>query len=760
MKVKENVVFKAIPDMRSLSMASRSRLEKRLFSSLLVKFFIVMNDVFFAVSSIPVGEKDIFAASVAEPATLIGATSGFREPHNQSVETAVTEALRTEAIWFGFSEEVSIATRHETPIGKAPGIVTVITADEIKNLGYRTFAEILRTIPGFEILKDALFGAVAPAVRGLVGSEKIRVMLNGHLVNTPLSGGAFTRFDDFPVENIKRIELIRGPGSAVYGENAFLAVINIITKDTKDIDGIRISSGYGSFDTYDENVVFGKTFGKVDISGMAHYRQTSGFDGTVDSDYQTSLDNSLPTPPFPDVSLAPGRVRDKRQQFDLNLRVVYQDFYFEGMYLNKDKEPFIGPQSALNDESDIENNYVFGEVGYQKTFEDTCTIKPRLYYDQFDDDFFIESLPDGTTIRNNSGIPVTFPDGFIGDGKVSERVVGTEIPCDYQLFDDNLLTLGFEYRLINQTNVDFSSNFHPGTLDPLPEIQDFSDQYPFLKEVTRRIWSLYVQDAWDIADTVNLTLGIRHDQYSDFGNAISPRSALTWAFMENASLKVLYGEAFRAPSLEEMYITNQPAIVGNEDLDPETIRTYEVGLSYQVNKYVASSVNYFYSDVEDLITMRPRGSIFQFENLGDAHIQGIEMETRVSITKENYLFMNYTYQNPEDNRGNDLPFVARHYGNFGVNARPCKYINANLSAFFSGNRSRDDDDPDEERDDLSSYALLNLSLIAKEFFKSMEVQGTVFNLLDKDYSDPGPPEVSDDLPRPGRTFFVGLSYQF
>src|SRR3989304_2656387 len=141
-----------------------------------------------------------------------------------SLETTIKEEFSTEAIWLGFEKEVTIATRHETPIRKAPSIVTVITAEEIKNLGYRTFAEILRIIP----------------------------------------------------------EVIRGPGSAMYGEDASTAVINIITKGTKDIDGMRVSSGYGSFDTYEENAVFGKRCGEVEISGMVHYRQTNGFDGIVE----------------------------------------------------------------------------------------------------------------------------------------------------------------------------------------------------------------------------------------------------------------------------------------------------------------------------------------------------------------------------------------------------------------------------------------------------------------------------------------------
>ena len=682
------------------------------------------------------------------------------------MEVSLAEGISTEAIWFGFEEEVTIATRHETPVGKAPSVVTVITADEIKHLGYRTFVEILRTVPGFEILKKGDLGEVFPSVRGFADPAKVRVMLNGHLVNSPRTGSAFHLFDDFPVENIKRIEIIRGPGSAVYGENAFLAVINIITKDAKDIDGIKVSGGYGSFDTEEGNIVFGKTCGKVDISGMVRYRHTDGFEGIVGSDLVTQSDNSLAPLGFPSASQAPGRVEDWREEYDLNLKVVYKGFYVEGLYINKNMGPFIGPQFALADESNIEQNYVFGEAGYRNTFDEKFTIRPRLYYDQFDRDSYIEALPENTHVPlDTDGDGVidkinTYPDGLIGNAYIREKVVGTEIPFDYELFDGNIITLGFEYRLINQTNPHFFTTYDPPTLDPLDSLRDQADTYPFIKETTRRVWSIYLQDTWDITDTLNLTLGVRHDEYNDFGSATSPRGGLTWAFLKNASLKVLYGEAFRAPNFTEMFTINNPAFVGNEDLDPETIRTYEVGLSYEFNKYVTSGINYFYNDIEDLIVQRilptAEGTL-RYENSGDAHVQGIEMDTRVNIVNDNYVFMNYTFQNPEGNRGNDLPFVAKHYGNFGVNVHYPKYINTNLSTFVSGTRSREDDDP---RDDLPAYALLNLSVIAKEFFKTMEVQGTVFNLLDKDYNDPGPESIPEDFPRPGRTFFVGLSYQF
>jgi len=656
---------------------------------------------------------DTSSTSIEETTHQTESSPGNSGENTPASSAEVKKGLSTETVWFGFDKEVTIATRHETEVNKAPGIVTVITDEEIKNLGYRTFVEILRTVPGFEILKTGALGDTIIAVRGFAGDNKVRVMLNGHLVNNPLRGGAFVNFDDFPVEGIKRIEIIRGPGSAMYGENAFLGVINIITKDAKDIDGVKMSSGYGSFDTYDENIMFGETYGKVDVSGMVHYRQTGGFDGIVEIDSLTKVDNSLSSLGFSKASLAPGKVHDGRQEFDLNLKGAYKDFYVEGLYINKNVEPFIGPQFALNNESDIENNYVFGEAGYKKTFEERLTLKPRIYYDQFDRNVYSESLPDGATISSDTdgdGIADTYhtyPDGFRVNSKLIERVAGTEIPFDYELFDGNMLTLGLEYRYIKQTNVHFLSNVDPVTLEPLDSIQDFSETYPQIDKATRGISSVYLQDTWDITDVLNFTLGVRHDHYSDFGGTTNPRSGLTWAFMKNASLKILYGEAFRAPSFAEMHAIyqNNSIIRGNKDLDPETVRSYETGLSYKFNKYVSSSMNYFFNDIKDLIVLRSTFKdttrILSYENFGNAHVQGIEMETKVDIAKGNYVFMNYTFQSPEGDDGEDLPFVAKHKGNFGVNVHYWKYLNTNLSTFVSGSRSRE---AANTREDLPAYA--------------------------------------------------------
>ena len=163
-------------------------MNKLLKDSFLLYSTVWLSLVFLGSSIIFAEEIDTSSTAIDETADPKVTTSNNKEGNKQNAGITVAEALLTEAIWFGSEEEVTIATRHEIPVSKAPSIVTVITAEEIKHLGYRTFVEILRTVPGFEILKAGGFGNTITAVRGLVGSSKVRLMINGHLVNNPLGG--------------------------------------------------------------------------------------------------------------------------------------------------------------------------------------------------------------------------------------------------------------------------------------------------------------------------------------------------------------------------------------------------------------------------------------------------------------------------------------------------------------------------------------------------------------------------------------------
>jgi outer membrane cobalamin receptor len=185
---------------------------------------------------------------------------------NLTDSSAQDEKTGLEEIFAIFSEEQIVVSALKKPssVLKSPSIMSVISARQIKQMGFRTLVDVLKIVPGFYISMDET-GEREIAVRGVLddASQKVKVLIDGHSINDVWRGGAMWNFDDLPVENIKRIEIIRGPGSALYGQNAFLAVVNIITKDTDDIDGIQLTASGGSFDTQNYNILFGKEYGDL-----------------------------------------------------------------------------------------------------------------------------------------------------------------------------------------------------------------------------------------------------------------------------------------------------------------------------------------------------------------------------------------------------------------------------------------------------------------------------------------------------------------
>ena len=657
---------------------------------------------------------------------------------------------------------ITIASKREEKASNAPSIVTVITADEIENLGIRTLTEALRFVPGFDILKSAAGGANNISVRGIstadFSNEKIRILLDGHYITWHFSGNTSMFFDDLPLKNVKRIEIIRGPGSALYGANAFLAVINIITKESSDINGVEMSTGFGSYDTQEYNIMVGKEFRDIQIAGFLSFYNTNGLSDTIKEDLLSSIQI------FNRFSTTPGDTDDGRKKFDMYLKASYKDLELNAKYMNKDTEPFVNTSGLpiLTNGTEQEMNYVMADLKYKLEVGDKLTIKPRVYYDQNDWDVDVQFSPEGFILPifiDGKEVFAEFPDGQLGHEEFTNRNLGGEIQIDYNLFNSNAFTFGFKYDWIKQTNISVKSNFDPISGLAFRSILDFTD-LGIIPKITRQIWAVYFQDKWDITEKLGLTIGARHDNYSDFGGTTNPRIGLVWNFMDNAVLKLLYGQAFRAPDFGELFL-NKQFKSGSVNLDPETIRTYEIGFGYKFTDDIDANVNYFFNVMRDVIDSdaRPNGANI-IDNIGSANVQGIEFEVKANFPNlfdGVYVFANYTYLDAES-KGDPLPDVPKHKGNIGINVKPCKYLNVNLDAFISDKRVRSEKD---RRDDSPGYTIVNLTLIAKEFFKDFKLKASLFNLLDKDYNDPAPINtIPTDLPRPGRTFFLEFGYEF
>jgi iron complex outermembrane receptor protein len=551
-------------------------------------------------------------------------------------------------------------------------------------------------------------------------------------------------FNDLPVENIKKIEVIRGPGSALYGQNAFLAVVNVITKDTWDIDGFQVTTSGGSFSTQNYNLLFGREFGDLKISGFLDYLDTQGFSKKIEQDIL-----------FPaSFSKSPGQSQNRKEKTDLTLKLSHNNLEIKAKYMKKRRKDYIGVNDALNDDSILRDTYIFSELSYKLSLGERLHITPKVYYDQYNYDPFFEQRPDGFVDSDGR----LHPDGLKGRLRFKQRTIGFDNQVNYKVFEGNELTFGFQYEWIHQHEIKYGANFHPVTFASLPFVTDFSNDLPFTRRATRQIWALYLQDEWNITKDIDLTVGVRHDQFTRFGGTTNPRVGFIWRFIEDAYLKLLFATAFKAPSFQELFLTNNSVKVGNPNLDPEKINTFEIGLGYNVNSRIRASMNYFFNRIRDKIIV-DTGSPKKFENSGGARIHGIEAELKAYLGNDNYVFANYTFQDAEETRNRTrLPDVPVQSANLGINVGFWKYANANLNTFISGPRPREDGDT---RRDIPAQALVNLTLIGKSFVDNFEIKGSVFNLFDKSYDDPAPKNtVPTDYPQPGRSFIIELRYQF
>ena len=659
-----------------------------------------------------------------------------------SISPKNANEIMEEIKWLQAESMIEIATRHKTPISKAPGIVTVITSEQIKQMGFRTLIEVLRIVPGFYVSMDET-GEKEIAVRGMLddASQKIKVLIDGHSINDVWRGGAMWNFDDLPVENIKKVEIIRGPGSALYGQNAFLAVVNVITKGNEDIDGFQVTTSGGSFSTQNYNLLFGREFGGLKISGFLDYFDTEGFSRKIEQDIL-----------FPAAaSRSPGQSQNRKEKTDLNLKLSYNNLEVRAKYMKKRRKDYIGVGDALNEESILRDTYMFTEFTYRLSLSEKLNITPKVYYDQYNYDPFFEQRPDG-----HLG---TYPEGIKGQLRFKQRTIGFDNQVNYKLFEGNELTFGLQYEWIHQHDIKFSKNSHPITNANLTLVTDFSDDLPFTRKATRHIYATYLQDEWNITKDIDLTVGVRHDRFTRFEGTTNPRMGLIWRFVEDAHLKLLFATAFKAPSFQELFLANQTVKIGNSSLDPEKINTYEAGLGYNFTSHIKASMNFFYNRIRDRIKLEDTGSPKQFQNRAGARIIGVETELKADFGNDNYVFANYTYQDAEDTRNrNRLPDVPVHNGNIGINAAFCKYANANLTTLLSGPRPREDGDT---RRDIPGQALVNMTLIGKNFIDNFEVRGSVFNLFDKSYYDPAPQNtVTTDYPQQGRSVTIELRFEF
>jgi iron complex outermembrane receptor protein len=652
---------------------------------------------------------------------------------------------------------VKVATGTDKQLSEAPAVVSVITAEDIKATGARTLAEAVERIPGLHVMLSSFRFANNFTVRGIqtAATPQILVLMDG-MTLSDISANAVPYSFRLPTTFIARIEIIRGPGSAVHGADAFSGVINIITKSPEQSNQIAGGGKVGSFD-YQELWLNAN----VEVNDI-----TMAF--SITREEHGNDDNR--TTPY-------GVLKRNRTLNNLHLNLQYGDFSMKNWYW--DIEQYLG--AGINvwaNEADLDINKAYAsQLNWQTNLSDNLQISVDLAYSFQKSDTNFNLFPSGTYPVGDDGnlftgaTLVNFPNAVIGNPGSDRERINLSSAWVYSGIKQHRLRLELGLERNKNTNIREIKNFGPGILDtaniPVDFISDTlvdvtGTSYVYSPNYQRDIWFVSVQDEWKLAANWELTAGIRFDDYSDFGSTTNPRVALVWSTTETLTSKLLFGTAFRAPKVSELTYINNPAALGNPDLEPENIQTIELAFDYRPTKHVTGLLNIFSYQAEDLIAVAGDGI---YQNTGQQDGHGIEVEGKWQATSQLQLSANMSWLKAELPLTNeDISQVPGVMSYLDVRYQITDTWKITSQAYYVGSRDREAGDT---RVDVGDYTKLDVAL-SWHPNSVWDVQLGAKNLLDEDIRSPSPNSglfaaglgFPDDYPMNSRSVYASVSMTF
>lgn len=655
---------------------------------------------------------------------LLALSAWAQTPTPSSNHVDLTE-LPLEALMNLEVPKVYAASKVEQKTTEAPSSVSIVTADEIKKYGYRTLADILQSVQGFYVSYDRDYDYLG--IRGLeLGDYNNRVLLlvNGHRINENLTDNAAIGTDFIlDVDLIDRVEIIRGPGSTLYGNNAFLGVINVITRQPKDINGLEASAEYGSFDSYKLRATAGKVF----TNGLQFLASGTLYDDPGAShlfykEFDTPTQNN---------GIAHNMDGDSYQSAFGS--VNYNDFTLEAALNHRDK---VNPtaQDDLTTFNDprlqTADQRVYTALTFLHSFPEVVDVTARLYWDRYTHSIgYPQSVLAGTNLLFSA---------YSTEYDVGEWW-GAELELNKTLWDRHLITVGGEYR------------------DDYLQQAQVSGQAPFSR--TRESHGIYVQGDFALRDNLHLDAGGRYDQYGNFSPAFDPRVALIYNPLTNSTFKGIYGTAFRAPSFQEL---GDPRF---QNVQPEEITAYELDYEQGLARYLRSSLSLFYNKMDRLIVFND-GS---FTNM-NANSRGLELALEGSFPNGVRTRASYSLQQTRNTTVDwQVPDSPENMFKLSLSAPLWRdKIFAGVEVQYVSDRQTLHNTTDGTGEPITvqgtvagGYAIVNLTLFSQKIVKNLEFSATIYNLLNRTYDDPASNfHVQDSIQQDGRTFRVKLTYHF
>ncbi|MBK1648166.1 TonB-dependent receptor plug domain-containing protein [Rhabdochromatium marinum] len=660
-----------------------------------------------------------------------------QEPEPQSLESQILGVL---------ADATEIATKTRMNADYVPGIVTILRREEMLALGVRTVAEALTLVPGVTVnLRND--GRRKTSFRGLDnGNVDVGVMIDSVPLNTGATGNA--SYFELPIMQVDRIEVIRGPGSALYGESAFAGLINIITSAQP-----QLHLRYGEDGTTEAGAVYRFDAPERDLSVRLNLAgwNTRGADLWVESDV---LDRVGLT----SVSNAPGPVDNGRDYGFAQLKVEAAQASLFAQYQSIHQDPFFGVSGVLpvarskTDGLDTTQWVVQGEINFSPREHLNGAL--TLYWNQRTTDLDQCFRPPGAPAI--PGVSPALPDGLDAERYIASQRTEADAFLEWTGWLHHRWRVELSMAKEKVLDTWRAYNMDIFTLEPLPVMKRYSGEYaPLDPDAWRSIHSLVLQDEWSILANLDLTFGARYDHYSDVRDSFSPRLAAVWRLNDRHLVKAQVAGAFFPPSLfQRTYVPMPPAEQEYPD-SPQQVRTSELGYIFRQSDTVAR-LTLYYSELFDVIVSTPDAIL----NRGKERLQGVELEWEQRLWRNLKIEANLSYADTLNKETNaPIPNSTQWLGNLAVFYYPRKDLLLTGRWRYVGERARDP--LDTRTDPLSGYNDLSLTL---NWFnlgaKGLTLRAGATNLLNASIRSPAPMDTYEqDYPvMESRAFWAQISY--
>ncbi len=621
------------------------------------------------------------------------------------------------------------ASKYVQKVTEAPASVSIVTAEEIKKYGYRTLADVLRGVRGFYVIYDRNYSYVG--VRGFARpgdyNSRILLLVDGHRLNDNIFEEALIG-TEFPVDIdlIERIEVIRGPNSSLYFANAFLGVVNVITRRPPVSGGLEFSSELASYGTWKGRLSYANNFStRLETFFSASYYDSRGHSRMYFPEFDSPTTNN---------GIVENADYDSYRQFFA--KVSYRDFTLHGAYGSREKGiPTASFGTVFNDpRTRTVDALGYVDFQYDRKLAKQWGLMGRAYYDQY--------AYHGIYVYDNSEADV--PSRVLNSDFAHGKWFGGEVDVAGTLLERHHLILGAEAR----------DNFQQdqGNFDISPYTLYFRDHR------RSQVWAGFMQGAVRLRNNLALNLGLRHDHYSTFGGTTNPRAALIYRPREKTTLKLLYARAFRAPNAYESYYAGV-GMEANLHLQPETVNTGELVFEQYLRSHFALTASAFRYQIRGLISQAvdPLNNLLVYRNADCVDGQGLELEVRRRSTWGLEAAVSYSLQKATLNDG-AIPMTnsPRHLGKARFSVPLVKRnVFASLDLEYMSRRRT------PRGDFASGHAVPNLTLFSRNLLRGLELSASVYNFSSTRYGDPGGEELRQNvIPQDGTRVRLKAAYTF